>query len=229
MIDSFPPAYYQPNERFDYCNTNFALLAYIVEKISGKPFEEFVQQEVFKKAGMFNTRIFINGKQARITKAATGYHFPWTIAPPTYQDGVSGDKGVYTTVEDLWLFNQALDSNLLVKRETLEEAFQPGANSKNPFKSYGLGWRLKMGIDSSKFVFHTGWWRGFNALFVKDLKNDAVFIILSNIRNRALYAMFPDLLGIVDPIRRQKQIDADSLYIKQKEVQKDTVNLELEL
>jgi CubicO group peptidase (beta-lactamase class C family) len=229
MIDSVPAAYYPPNERFNYCNTNFILLAYIVERISGMPFEDFARKEIFDKAGMFHTRIFINGKQARISKAATGYLFPWTVALTTYQDGVSGDKGVYTTVEDLWKWNCALDSNLLVKRKTLEEAFTPASPEKKGTKNYGLGWRLNTGIDGSKFVYHTGWWRGFNALFLKDLKNDAVFVILSNVRTRSLYAMFPELLGIVDPVRRKMQVDSDSLYMKKVEEPKDTVNMELEL
>jgi CubicO group peptidase (beta-lactamase class C family) len=229
MIDSIPAAYYQPNERFDYCNTNFVLLAYIVEKISGRPFADFMRDEVFNKAGMCNTRIYINGKQARISDVATGYLFPWTVALPTYQDGVSGDKDVFTTVEDLWLWNRALDSNLVIKRETLEESFRPGSPEKKGIKNYGLGWRLKTAIDGSKIVYHTGWWRGFNAMFVKDLKNDAVFIILSNIRTRALYGMFPELLGVVDPKRRQMQLESDSLYQKAIEGAKDTVNLELEL
>jgi CubicO group peptidase (beta-lactamase class C family) len=226
MIDSIPAPYYQPNERFDYCNTNFILLAYIVEKIAGIPFEDFMRNEIFNKAGMKNTRIYINGKQARINKAATGYHFPWTVALTTYQDGVSGDKGVYSTLEDLYLWNRVLDSNKLVKPETLAEAFLPASPEKKGNKNYGLGWRLSTSIDGSKFVFHTGWWRGFNAVFLKDIKNDVLVIILSNVRTRAIYAMLPELSGIIDPLRRQMQIEADSLYQQEMKL-KDSVNVDL--
>ena len=227
MIDSVPAFYFPPDVRFDYCNTNFVLLARIIEKISGMSYEEFMRKEIFHKAGMRNTSIFVNGRRDRLMKAATGYLFPWTVAQHTYQDGVTGDKGLYSTVDDLWLWNIALDRNLLVKPETLAEAFVPAQPEMNGHKNYGLGWRLTTAIDSSKFIFHTGWWRGFNGMFVKDIKNDAVYIILSNVRNRAMYAMFPELLGIIDPPRRQMQIKADSL-MQQLQNAKDSVNQDLQ-
>ena len=229
MIDSIPAGYYQPDERFDYCNTNFVLLAYIIEQVSGLPFEDFMRNEIFRKAGMRNTSIFMNGKQTRIPHITTGYHFPWTVALPTYQDGVTGDKGVYTTVEDLWLFNEALDNNQILKKETLEEAYVPASQEKRGQHNYGYGWRLRTAIDGSKFVFHTGWWRGFNALFVKDIKNNAVFVLLCNVRTRALYAMFPELLGIIDPQRYQLQVASDSLYKDRLDQIKDTTRVDIEM
>ncbi|MDF1547615.1 MAG: serine hydrolase, partial [Bacteroidales bacterium] len=130
MVDSIPLPYYQPDIRFDYCNTNYVLLASIVENVSGKNFVDFMREEIFKKAGMKSTHIFINGKQDRIYQAATGYHFKWTVALPTYQDGVYGDKGVFTTVEDLWRWNLALENNILVAEKTLYEAFVPQSLEK---------------------------------------------------------------------------------------------------
>lgn len=227
MIDSIPAPYFQPDVRFDYCNTNYVLLASIIENISGKPFEQFMRKEVFSKAGMHNTGIFVNGRHDRLMKAATGYLFPWTVALSTYQDGVTGDKGLYAPVDDMWLWNYALDSNILVKKETLAEAFLPAHPEMKGTKNYGLGWRLSTAVDSSRFIFHTGWWRGFNGMFVKDIKNDAVYIILSNVRNRAMYAMFPELLGIIDPVRWKKQAMADSLFQQQLNA-KDTTNLDLQ-
>ncbi len=228
MIDSVPAAYGIPNEHFDYCNTNFVLLSYIVEKVSKMPFEDFMAKEIFKKAGMKNTRIVINGKNKRLYKAATGYHYKWEPAPMTYQDGVTGDKGVYTTVDDLWRWNLALEQNLLVKKGTLDEAFQPARIGDRGNKNYGLGWRLKTMIDSSMLIYHTGWWRGFNALFVKDAKNDAVYIILSNIHTSSIYFYFRDLLGIIDPERHNKQSLMDSLYMKQVNV-KDSLKTDVDL
>lgn len=226
MVDSIPLSYYQPDIRFDYCNTNYVLLASIVENVSGKNFVDFMREEIFKKAGMKSTHIFINGKQDRIYQAATGYHFKWTVALPTYQDGVYGDKGVFTTVEDLWRWNLALENNKLVAEKTLYEAFVPQSLEKKGDENYGLGWRLKNNIDSSRLIYHTGWWRGFNSLFVKDIKNNAVYIILSNIHTRALHAHFQELLGIIDPERMQKQLIMDSLYLQQKNTI-DSVKLEM--
>ncbi|MFN8254677.1 MAG: serine hydrolase domain-containing protein [Bacteroidales bacterium] len=215
ICDSIPAIYDPPNTRFDYCNTNYVLLASIVEKVSKTPFETFMKKEIFYKAGMLNTKIMVNGKTRRLYKAALGYHYKWLKAPLTYQDGVIGDKGIYTTVFDLWKWNQALDSNIFVKKETLEEAFQPAVIEGRENKLYGLGWRLKTNIDGSKLVYHGGWWRGFNALFVKDLKNDAVYIMLCNVRTRAIFYYLRELMGIVDPVRHKMQDQADSLYLNQ--------------
>jgi CubicO group peptidase (beta-lactamase class C family) len=228
MIDSIPAVYYQPNTNFNYCNTNYVILASIVERISQVPFEDFLRKEIFLKAGMKNTKQMINGRQNRLFMAATGYHFRWQKAELTYQDGVVGDKGVYTTIEDLWRWNLALENNILVRKETLAEAFEPAQIGEMSNKNYGLGWRLKTSLDGSKFVFHTGWWRGFNSLFLKDIKNDAVYIILSNVKTRAFYTMIQELLGIIDPVRRQMQIESDSLYLNKLNGQKDTVNLDME-
>ncbi len=223
MIDTVPAPYYLPNERFDYCNTNYVILATIVEKVARVPFDEFLKNEIFKKAGMKSTWIFVNGKQVRKPFKTTGYHYQWEEALPTYQDGVVGDKNIYTTLEDLWHWNKALDNNLLLKKESLEEAFQPTSFEKEGLHNYGFGWRMQTMIDSSKLVYHGGWWRGFNALFIKDKKNDAVIILFSNVRTRAIYAKYPELLGVIDSIRYQKQLEADSLYLQQH--QKDSIYL----
>ena len=124
MIDSVPLPYYPPNHGFHYCNTNYALLAGIVEKVSGMPFEIFVNKEVFNKAGMWNTTVYVRGKNDYIYKAATGYHYKWLVAEHTYQDGVTGDKGVYTTVEDLLRWDKALYENKIVADTILQQAFE---------------------------------------------------------------------------------------------------------
>lgn len=214
MIDTIPAPYFKPNQRFDYCNTNYVILASIVERVSKQSFPKFLQHEIFDKANMNSTWIFINGKQNRTHKRATGYHYKWTEALPSYQDGVYGDKNIYTTVSDLWRWNEAIESNKILKKETLEEAFKPTSFEKKGRKNYGLGWRIRTMIDSSKIIYHGGWWRGFNAVFVRDIKNNALIIMQSNVRTRSLFYKVRELLNIIDPKRHLKQAKADSLYMK---------------
>ncbi|MEN8118854.1 MAG: serine hydrolase domain-containing protein [Bacteroidota bacterium] len=223
IVDSVPLPYYQPNFRFNYCNTNYVLLAEIVEIASGIPFEKFVKKEIFQKAGMLNSHIFIKGKQERIYKAATGYHFKWLVAEHSYQDGVTGDKGVYTTVEDLFRWDKALYENRIVNELTLNEAFLPAQPEKKGNLNYGFGWRLRECIDGSRLIFHGGWWRGFNALFIRDLKNKVTIIILSNIRTRSISNSFRELLGIFDPERLQEQIDLEEKLAALKKEKPDSV------
>ncbi len=223
IIDSVPLPYYQPNYRFNYCNTNYVLLAEIAERVSGMPFEKFVKKEIFEKAGMQNSQVFIKGKQERIYKAATGYHFKWLVAQHSYQDGVTGDKGIYTTVEDLFRWDKALYANIIVNKSTLDEAFSPAQPEKKGNSNYGFGWRLKTCIDGSRLIFHGGWWRGFNALFVRDLKNKVTIIILSNIRTKSISSSFKELLGIFDPTRQQEQIDLEEKLAALKKETPDSI------
>ncbi len=206
MIDSVPVVYYPPNHGFHYCNTNYVLLAAIVEHISGVPFENFVNNEIFNKTGMWNTTVFVKDKHDRIYKAAKGYHYKWLEALHTYQDGVTGDKGIYTTVEDLLRWDKALYENKLISDSSLQKAFEYPPVRKNSIHAYGFGWRLRKCIDGSKIIYHGGWWRGFNALFVRDIKNKVTIVILSNIRTRSFSNSYQELLGIFDPKRLHERM-----------------------
>ena len=227
MVDSVPLPYYQPNQGFHYCNTNYALLAEIVERVSKIPFEHFLKTEVFNKAGMHNSMVYVKDKQDRLYKAATGYHFKWLVAKHSYQDGVTGDKGVYTTVEDLLRWDKALYNNKLVSRETLQEAFLPAQPEKKGNSNYGFGWRIRKCIDGSELIFHGGWWRGFNALFMRDIKNKVTIIILSNIRTRSFSQSYRELLGFFDPIRLQERIDFEVKLNALKEQKTDSTKKSL--
>ncbi|MBN1250595.1 MAG: beta-lactamase family protein [Bacteroidales bacterium] len=223
MIDSIPAAYYPPNTRFDYCNTNYVILASIVEKASKMPFEKFLKYEIFKKAEMNNTSIFIKNKNDRIYNATKGYHYKWLEAEPSYQDGVIGDKGIYSTVEDLLKWNIALNNNKLVRENTLNEAFNPAQPEKKGNKNYGFGWRILKCIDNSSLIYHGGWWRGYNSLYIRDKKNNATIIILSNIRTRSFYNSFRELLGIIDTSRLQQLLDFEEKLASLKEEKPDSL------
>ena len=96
-----------------------------------------------------------------------------------YLNGVTGDKGVYTSIEDLAKFDQAITFNLLVSDTTMQEAFRRGSpkywRRKN---NYGFGWRIKESEDSS--AFHFGWWKGYRAYYIRDMQAQKTLIVLSN-------------------------------------------------
>lgn len=226
MIDSMPAPYYPPNQGFHYCNTNYALLAAIVEQVSGMPFENFANKEIFNKAGMWNTTIFVKDKHQPIYKAAKGYHYKWVEALHTYQDGVTGDKGVYTTVEDLLRWDKALYEDKLIPDSSLQRAFEYPAVRTNSIHAYGFGWRLRKCVDGSKIIYHGGWWRGFNALFVRDIKNKVTIVILSNIRTRSFSNSYHELLGIFDPERMNERIALEEKMAAIKSLKKDNLQKE---
>ena len=90
-----------------------------------------------------------------------------------------GDKGLYSSVEDLFKFDQALYKGRLINDTTLAEAFKKGSpDSRRRRDNYGFGWRIKGGVDST--VYHYGWWKGFRAFYIRDMKNEKTIIVLSN-------------------------------------------------
>ena len=194
VVDLFarykPGINYNPNSRFNYNNSNYALLAYIVEKLSGMSFRDYAQKNLFAPAGMSRSFIYDPKKPELVASAAIGYtprrRGFWQV-PFDHLDGVVGDKGVYSTVEDLFKWDMALNNEKLVKMTTLEEAFRPAHAFKNLItKNYGYGWRLQLLDDGSWLTFHTGWWHGFKNYYMHNNRDNSSIIILQNVSNRAL-------------------------------------------
>ena len=199
-----PDPYFTPDNGFHYCNTNYALLASVVERITGQHFDEFMEEAVFKPAGMKDAFIY-NLRNASVVpdyvSAEVQGHRPRRRGPiperDYYQNGVMGDKGVYASVEDLYNWDEALNKELLVSHESLQEAFQPGSPKyRRRNNNYGFGWRIKDGRDST--VFHYGWWKGFRSFYIKDLKQEKSLIVVMNI-DRPMSANF--LWDIIDDHR----------------------------
>ena len=179
-----PGINYLPNARFNYNNSNYMYLAYIVEKLSGMNFRTYAQKYLFEPTGMKNTFIYDPTKPDQINKAAKGFETQKRASIIDYLDGVVGDKGVYSTVGDLLLWDNALNTNKLIKSATLANALTPKLHFKNlETKNYGYGWRLKMLPDSSWQTFHTGWWHGFQTFYLHDAKTNSTIICLSNHAN----------------------------------------------
>lgn len=181
-----PPRYFSAGHGFDYCNSNYALLASVVERISGKPFPVFLQEKVFDPLEMTDSFVYCLESGVEVPPlvpvGVTGHRSSRGMPRPEpdfYQNGVTGDKGVYSTVEDLFRWDQALYQGWLVSEATLREAFEPGSPKIASYRdNYGFGWRTKG--DRAKTVYHYGWWKGFRTYFIRDLDQEKTMIVLSN-------------------------------------------------
>jgi CubicO group peptidase (beta-lactamase class C family) len=189
IVQKNPKAYLKPNTRFNYCNTNYALLALLVEKVSGKPFNQFLKEELFTPLGMKHTSTIkdIDLNASNITKP---YNLKWKAVDLDASDYVLGDKSIYSTPYDLFLFSEALYQNKLIKPETQQLAYSAYSTEKK-LSNYGLGWRIKNFEDSlNKEVFHNGWWHGYRSAFHRRLKDTLTIVILSNQLNKATYQTY---------------------------------------
>jgi len=197
MMDTRPPAYAAPNKKFEYCNTNYALLASIIEKVSGESYADFMEQNIFKPLEMNDTWVH-SPKNDSIHKNRTiGHNANGAIEKEIYADDVIGDKGIYSTVDDLFKWNEALYSEKLLKKKTIEEAFTGYSNEHKGKRNYGYGWRLTDDEKGNKIVYHNGWWHGYSSLFFRRLSDQTTVILLSNKYNGNIYHI-EDVLAILN-------------------------------
>jgi CubicO group peptidase (beta-lactamase class C family) len=189
MIENKPAIYSKPNKHFSYNNSNYLLLAVIIEKASGVDYRSFMKKEIFDPCEMSCTYIPDRKKDTLRLNETRNYKgsLKWDLAPFNFLDGVLGDKGIYSTTEDLYRFERAMAENRLLKAETLEEAYKGGSNEKNGKRNYGFGWRLTDQPDGSKIIYHNGWWHGYNSVFMRRPKDQTTVIVLCNKYNTNTY------------------------------------------
>lgn len=180
LIQVHPARIFLPDKKYRYSNTGYVVLANIVEKASGVPFENFLEERIFHRLGMTHTFIGTFANTVADEYKTKGYNKNRCMAAEDYLSGVVGDKGIYSTVEDMYKWDQALYTEQLVHQKTLEEGFTPVSYDRRHATSYGYGWRIDMLEDGSKIVYHAGLWRGYNSLFVRRLSDKTAIIVLSN-------------------------------------------------
>ncbi|WP_240676200.1 serine hydrolase domain-containing protein [Botryobacter ruber] len=180
-----PTIYFKPDKRFYYSNTGYLVLASIVEKASSISYATFVRKNIFEPLQMKNTFTY-SSLAAQTEKVATGHLSGKRKRTPDYLDNVLGDKGIYSTVEDLYKWDQALYTQQLVKQETLAEAFTGNGQVSKKTEDYGFGWRIRQVDSGDTVVYHGGLWHGYNTYFLRNPKDRSTVIVLSNMTNGSL-------------------------------------------
>lgn len=182
-----PHPFNKPNVRFLYNNSNFMVLGSIIEKVTGMPYAQFMKENVFKPAGMAHTDVYSKATYDKIPVDVVGHDrnsWRYSVAQ-NFLDGPVGDKGIYSTVRDLYLFDRAMRQNRLISAATQDSAYTPRNPMIRGHFNYGYGWRL-FESPGQKVVYHTGWWHGFRHIYLRDLKNDITIVLLGNLVNGSL-------------------------------------------
>ncbi|MCL2290311.1 MAG: beta-lactamase family protein [Bacteroidetes bacterium] len=188
-----------PGARFKYINTNYALLALIVEKITETPFEQYVRKNIFEPVGLqfacFATEL---DNKTNYTK---GHLANLSERPFHFQNGVIGDKGIYSNVNEIYHWMKAffIDHKILPK-DVVEQATQPQNKllKGKPSEYYGYGLRIEADGPTGYLIYHGGLWRGFQNNMVYRPSDQYIFIVLSNLRNRAPIGVNGKLLRVID-------------------------------
>jgi len=176
----------KPDTRFKYCNSNFAILASVIERVTEMKYDAFMKTYIFEPLGMANTFVY-NPAVGLPAKATANYRYNWSRWPNNFADGVMGDKGIYSTPRDMYRWDQSFYSNALLNDETIELSYGPCSFEKPGIKNYGLGWRLLCYPNGNKVVYHNGWWHGNNTVFYRFIRDNMTIIVLGNKYNNGIY------------------------------------------
>lgn len=188
-----PEIHFQPNEKYEYSNTGYALLGYIIEKASGKTFGDYLETNVFKPLEMKNTFVYRSRFQPKtIENYAKGFienDFGTIISPDDlgksyytyYLDGMVGDGMVNSTTEDLLKWDRSLYSNKLVNEKDKAIIFQGTKLNNGKMTDYGFGWQIGENKEYGKAVAHSGGWAGYTTYIERNLTKDQTIILLQNI------------------------------------------------
>ncbi len=180
FIGHEPIRYHNPGVRYNYNNTNYAILASIIEAVTDKSYAQFMKEKIFDKIGMINTTVYDKSISFENHEPVVGYVNWRRKAGNSYLNGVIGDKGIYSTVEDMNKFSLALFENYFFTEDEMKIAYELWNKELYNHDNYGYGWRINMLSDSSKIVYHTGWWKGFRTYFIRSLSDKKTIVVLSN-------------------------------------------------
>lgn len=177
MVKKKLPRVSSHNRTFSYNNSNYVVLALVVEKITGKSFAEAMKEILFDPLGMENAFVFDYFTQKELVSGS--YKSNYQMVPWDEYDALYGDKNIYATARDLWKFHLSFYTDFLP--EHLKELqFKGYSYEKKGVKNYGLGFRMNEWDDQTKITYHNGWWHGNTTSFVHMQKDTVVMIALSN-------------------------------------------------
>jgi len=188
--------FFDPDTGWKYSNTGFALLASIIEKVSGMSYNDFLARNIFQPLGMTHTFVYNTRRSTGKIPANYALGFVYSdslkkyILPDSspkydevyYLDGIVGDGCVNTTTGDLFKWDQALYGNNLVSKASLDEMLSPlvQMSPRDSSSFYGFGVFVRPKSENGKIISHTGGWPGYATNLTRMVDSSETIIILSN-------------------------------------------------
>ena len=169
---------YKTDTHFSYCNTNYILLALLIERITGMRYKLAMKKIIFEPLGMKNTFVFDDesGKET----ATPSYKGNYRKYAFDFLDAVYGDKNIYSTPRDLLKFDLARNAPDFLSSSLLKQMYKGYSYESKGTKNYGLGIRMHEWDTGQKMYYHNGWWHGNTSSYITLVNENAVIIALSN-------------------------------------------------
>jgi CubicO group peptidase (beta-lactamase class C family) len=177
LLEKTDHLYFTPGTSYRYSNGGYAMLALIVEKASGMPFQDFLRQRIFRPLGMTSTLAYVAGGPP-VPHRAFGYSGEgghWMRTDQSMTSSVLGDGGVYSSIDDLARWDAALYDDRLLSDASRKAAFTPWTATDDPTVEYGYGWRI-----TGETLWHSGETIGFRNVIVRYPKRHLTVVLLTN-------------------------------------------------
>lgn len=184
IMMSIDSLYFEPGESYRYSNTAYALLAMIVEKISGIRYCDFLEQRIFKPLGMRNSVAYRKGIN-EVKNRAYGYAYNDGMVVYSDQSNTSavwGDGGIYSSVKDIFEWDKSLYTEKIISKSTLEEIYTVYSKTDRENTGYGFGWYIDS-FNGVKRYYHTGETCGFRTVFQRYPDKHLSIVVLANNRD----------------------------------------------
>jgi CubicO group peptidase (beta-lactamase class C family) len=188
-----PTLLFEPNTKWEYSNTGYALLATIIEKASGMSYADYLKKAIFSPLKMNNTFVYTRRyTPKKVSNYAFGYVYNdslkkhvlpddfYATKEVIWLDGIVGDGMVNSTVTDLLKWDRALYTNKLLSTADMNEVFEAGTLINGSKTDYGFGWMINQNAVYGKTVSHGGGWPGYKTYIDRHIDNDKTIIILQN-------------------------------------------------
>lgn len=221
-----PKILFKPNTKWEYSNTGYALLASIIEKVSGSTYADYLNKTIFQPLEMKNTFVYTRRlSPKKIDNYAFGYLYTDSLKKyvlpdkledhefVVWLDGIVGDGTVNSTVNDLLTWDRALYTNKLISNEGMKELFEVATLKNGTKTDYGFGWKITDTPEFGKIVNHGGSWPGYKTIIDRHVANDKTIIILQNHENVTipLKQMRQILYYISTPVRKEISLTTEEL------------------
>ena len=185
MINKKITLEYKTNTRFGYCNTNYAMLALIIEKSTGKKYSDAMKSMIFDPLGMTNSFVYDYAKDKNVITPS--YRGNGQQIAFDYLDAIYGDKNIFSTPQDLLKFDLARNTEYFLSPELRCQIYLGCSNERKGQKNYGLGIRMINWETGQNFYFHNGWWHGNMSSYVTLKKENVTIIALTNKNSKNVY------------------------------------------
>ncbi len=201
MSEEKLPLFFTPGRTFDYSNTGYFVLASLIEKITGENYGDFIEKNIFEPLDMKHSFVYRFEKDSIHENQLSGYRISrgryHAKINGTINDGIVGDKNVYSTAEDLFKWVIGLNSGKIISQNSLDEMYTNGKNKYGRDVPYGFGFRIE-NTETDRIIFHNGKWNGFSTSIKHYTNSDIVVIILEHSKYNSMNYLSKKVKNLVE-------------------------------